>query len=291
MLFLREKTAVWDGKRDMRIWKSGAKKEKAVFLRKALSAVCIFLGSFSICVQAAPASLTSPDAAVYEQTDEESSRVGNLVEGSTFEYIGDVTAADGSVWHQITLSDGVNGYIRGDKEMEIRTTEPETEEQGGQEAASEEGGNTPVENEAEDAGMEADEQNAQENEEGGEPEDENEDSDENNAAAAVGIVQNHQEKKYVLNSTAKVKEREGAVDAAVDAPDQKPAKAGTDKTLLMGMAVVFFGAAAVYICLTRMRMLNYRIKGGGTLDADKEKLHRKIEKKKRRKKGKRMLKK
>lgn len=249
-----------------------------------MTAMCFFLGSLSLAVQAAPAALTSEDAAVYEQTDEGSSQIGNLVEGSSFEYIGDVTAADGSIWHQITMSDGVNGYIRGDREMEIRTEESAGEGQGEQETAPEEGEGTPAENEAEAGGVEADAQEAQENDnEAGESSGENEDSEENNAVAAVGNLQNNQEKKYVIAPSAKVKEREGFTDSIITIINKKGIKEGIDKTLFTGVAVVLFCAVTVYICLTRIRTLNCGINDGGTLETGREKLHRKIEKKKRRK--------
>jgi len=63
---------------------------------------------------AAPASLESSSAVIYGQAGEGSNAVGNLIQGSTFDYLGDVTAEDGSTWHKITTANGVTGYIRGD---------------------------------------------------------------------------------------------------------------------------------------------------------------------------------
>ena len=268
------------------VYRKGRKTVGAIFM----TAMCFFLGSRSLSLQAAPATLTSADAAVYEQADEGSSQIGNLVEGSSFEYIGDVTAADGSIWHQITMSDGVNGYIRGDREMEIRTEEAAGEGQGEQGTAPEEGGDTPAENEAAAGGVEADAQENRGNgneagEASGENEnpEENEELEENETVAAVGNMQNNQEKKYVLDSSAKIKEREGSADSTITIVNKKGIKERIDKALLMGMAVVLFCTVTVYICLARIRMLNCGINDGRTLEAGKEKLHRKIEKKKRRK--------
>lgn len=103
-----------------------------VSIRGIVLVMALILGGpFTLSVKAEPATLRSPDATVYEQTSEGSNLVGNLVEGGSFEYIGDVTAEDGSVWHQITTAGGVNGYIRGDREMEVGAAqEPAPEDQG-----------------------------------------------------------------------------------------------------------------------------------------------------------------
>ena len=74
-----------------------------------LGAACIFACTegFALVADAAPATLKSEDAAIYEQADESSNPVGNLVQGSSFEYLGDVTAEDGTVWHQGSTADGM----------------------------------------------------------------------------------------------------------------------------------------------------------------------------------------
>ena len=104
-----------NGIRKMIGQKSHGELNRGGYLRKtggfwsAVGIVCTVLviastGPFLLLVQAEPATLRSPDATVYEQTNEGSNAVGNLVEGGSFDYIGDVTAEDGSVWHQITTS-------------------------------------------------------------------------------------------------------------------------------------------------------------------------------------------
>jgi len=109
-------------KSDKKLDSQGYIKAGSGFMGTA-AAVCLAgalacSGIFMLEAQATPARLRSADAAVYEQADEGSNTVGNLVEGSTFEYVGDVTAEDGSVWHQVATASGVAGYIKGDKEIE-----------------------------------------------------------------------------------------------------------------------------------------------------------------------------
>ena len=266
-----------------------------------IAAAAAMTGCFTLPAQAAPATLRSPDAAVYEQADEGSGQVGNLVEGSTFEYIGDVTAEDGSVWHQITTSSGAAGYIRGDRELEIGAEEPapdpEAEGQGGQEAPGGEGGNAePEGNTPEEAGAgenpggEAGTASREEPEDdgGGEeeiPEEDNreeeEDSADNDDVVAVINMQNIRTKNYTLGMEGKIKERGSFAGLDTGNLDTGGRKAKIDKTLFASTVVVFFCAGAVYICLGRMRRLKWEADGGGNLEADKDRVYRKIEKKKR----------
>lgn len=97
----------------------GSRHRKCLF-HKALLAVCVLIlgGCFVLRAEAAPATLQSSSAVIYEQTSEGSTPVGSLVQDSSFEYLGDVTAEDGSVWHAVATSTGVSGYIRG--ELEVR---------------------------------------------------------------------------------------------------------------------------------------------------------------------------
>lgn len=64
-------------------------------------------------VKAAPAALETGSEAVYENADESSARVGNLVQGNTFELLESITGADGSTWYRISTSSGISGYIKG----------------------------------------------------------------------------------------------------------------------------------------------------------------------------------
>lgn len=236
-------------------------------------------GSIILSAQAAPATLTSSDATVYEQADEGSSPVGNLVEGSSFEYTGDVTAADGSVWHQITTSSGVNGYIRGDREMEIEAEESAPEEQAD---SSEESGSASAETGPEDGGGGADAEAAPEEDGVGNEEsaEENAGSEDNSTEAAVMTVQNNQAKKYVMNSSGKIKEREIFSETGAGIRNMKSPGAGIDKALFAGIAVVFFCAVTVHICLTRIRMLKGGTDGGETLNTGRNRTRKKTDKKK-----------
>ncbi len=98
--------------------KQGKKREKIerkyLAVLAGLSAAVLWLAAGNIVVLAAPASLESPSAVVYEQASEGSNAVGNLIQDSTFDYLGDITAEDGSNWHMVTMANGVSGYIRGD---------------------------------------------------------------------------------------------------------------------------------------------------------------------------------
>ncbi len=98
-------------------------KEREKIKESCLSILKVLVGFFvavywlavgNIVVLAAPVSLESPSAVVYEQASEGSNAVGNLIQDSTFDYQGDVTAEDGSTWHMVTMANGVSGYIRGD---------------------------------------------------------------------------------------------------------------------------------------------------------------------------------
>ncbi len=103
-------------------------KRLRLFSRAAGAAVCAW--SLVLPVKAESAALKSPSAVVYEMPDEQSSPVGNLVKDSPFEYAGDVTAEDGSTWHQVVTAGGVSGYILGETELEVN---PEAEASGRQE--------------------------------------------------------------------------------------------------------------------------------------------------------------
>lgn len=107
-------------------------KRLRLFSRAAGAAVCAW--SLVLPVKAESAALKSPSAVVYEMPDEQSSPVGNLVKDSPFEYAGDVTAEDGSTWHQVVTAGGVSGYILGETELEVNP-EAEPESSGRQEVS------------------------------------------------------------------------------------------------------------------------------------------------------------
>lgn len=134
----------WKGKAHE---KKSRRREKVkrtclLLLSVILSAAVYQLTAGSIIVLAAPASLESSSAVVYEQASEGSNAVGNLIQDSTFDYLGDETAEDGSVWHRIVMANGVSGYIRGDMVL----SPVETGETGTGTGAENEGTGTGAEN-------------------------------------------------------------------------------------------------------------------------------------------------
>lgn len=78
---------------------------------------CLLLGMGKMTAKAESALLVSKTAAIYENMDEESSVVGNLVQGSSFELFGSTAAEDGSMWYHVSAY-GVAGYVRGNVEIE-----------------------------------------------------------------------------------------------------------------------------------------------------------------------------
>lgn len=271
---------------------------------------------FLLSAQAEPATLRSPDATVYEQTSEGSNAVGNLVEGGSFDYIGDVTAEDGSVWHQITTAGGVSGYIRGDREIDMGTEEPVSE---GQEAPAGEGGNgdpvtnppeggeaTPAEegvNPGEEAGAAAGEEPRENDrgnvsvpsndnrEEPGEeeapqeeetPEGDAEGTPEDEGAVPVFHMQNNQTKKYIVDNSQKIKERGSFAEIDVGIEASKSRGLRIDKALIAGIAVVLLCGGMIQICWTKMKRMR-KGAGEGSIsipDGNKNRTHRKAERKK-----------
>ena len=249
-------------------------------------------GSFLLAAKAAPAVLSSPDATVYEQADEGSNAVGNLVEGSSFEYIGDVTAEDGSTWRQITTASGAAGYIKGDREIEV-----------GEEGASPEGRQAPVGEDSltaeAEAGSEEGGAGAEAgSEEGAAEEDENrreegepqadgdgletpEDNDSDDLIMADSSSrQNNRIKTYSLDTSGRIKENLSALsDGGTVKAQSRQAAGRIDLTLLLSTAVVLLGAITVFFFGRKMKRLR---PGTGDSEATKEsrnKTDRKNEKK------------
>ena len=271
-----------DDKKRERDWDKAPQPQRiegAVYIALALSAL------FTLSVKTEPAALRSPDATVYEQTSEESSPVGNLVEGGFFEYIGDVTAEDGSVWRQITTANGITGYIKGDREIETgMAQEPAPENQGGQESSDEEddfsGENASEESreagqdqgetsgQAEGEAAEGGEEEAAEDREGDNAEaPEEEDTQESGITAFP--MQNGQAKKYVVDSAQKIKERTDGEGLNADIKDTAGRKAGMDLALIASIAITLLCSVTIYICWKRMKLLK-----GGRIEAEKTDLDR-----------------
>lgn len=262
-------------------------------------------GSFLLAAKAAPAVLSSPDATVYEQADEGSNAVGNLVEGSSFEYIGDVTAEDGSIWRQITTASGAAGYIKGDREIEVGE-EPSPENQESQQAPVGEDGLTAEAEAGSEEGGAGEEASPEEggagaeagSEEGAAEEDENrreegepqadgdgletpEDNDSDDLIMADSSSrQNNRIKTYSLDTSGRIKENLSALSDGDTVKTQSRQAAGRiDLTLLLSTAVALLGAITVSFFGRKMKRLR---PGTGDSEAPKEsrnKTDRKNEKK------------
>lgn len=105
---------------------------------------CFLQKENGLVVKAAPAALETGSEAVYENADESSARVGNLVQGNTFELLESITGADGSTWYRISTSSGISGYIKGSSAVKkIEATEAQAvEDQAAEEALPQEDGVT-----------------------------------------------------------------------------------------------------------------------------------------------------
>lgn len=282
----------------------------------ALIVALILEGPFTMSVKAEPATLRSPDATVYEQAGEGSNAVGNLVEGGTFEYIGDVTAEDGSVWHQVQTASGITGYIKGDKEIETGREVPDgnqaaPEGEGGnggetgqppetdpavggeaegnpagEEAAPDPGEGTDTDGE-EPEGETEEEEDVEEGEEAGQDGDEGalegdagEDLGED-GAVPVFHMQNNQAKKYVVERSQKVKERGSYVQTGIDTESINGKRGGADLALIVGIAVVLLCSEVIHICWKRIKRMRKGSSGAGSssLEGNRAKPHRKAERK------------
>lgn len=242
----------------------------------------IFLaGGFALSVQAAPAVLDSASAVVYEQMSEGSTPLANLIQDGQFEYLGDVTAEDGSVWHAVTTQGGTSGYIRGDISVRVREdqeTEARAEAaeqnqtetpQGDQSEIPEAGAaEMPQENQASPAeepagaGEEtaADEPDGEDGEaaEGDEPGGETE-----ILPQQIQPVQNNQAKTYAPEAVGKkIKEQEsaGKKDAAADTRvlQGEGKDFGTDWPIVLCIGVFVISGLTALFCVSKIRKIRRR---------------------------------
>lgn len=289
---------------------------RAAGIREIVLALVLTVGGlFSLSVKSEPATLRSPDATVYEQTSEGSNPIGNIVEGGSFEYIGDVTAEDGSMWHQITTTGGVIGYIRGDREIE--TGKEGRGEGGGQPAQANppegefseenflgdnaEAGQNPgeagssMDNEApgeaessmdSEAPGEAEGSMGSEAPEEGEEEEAIQDSDgettEEDAVVPAFHMQNNQAKKYVVEGSQKIKERGSHAQMTIDTEEITGKRTGVDLTLVAAIIVMFICSGIIYVCGKRIKQLRRGSREAfiNVPDGNKPRGHRKVERKK-----------
>lgn len=99
------------------------KNRRAATASYIFFAICLFLFEGKT-VSAAPARLLSASAAVYETADENSNAVGNLVQGNTFELRESITTENGEQWYLITMSNGIQGYMKGEISQETGNPDP-----------------------------------------------------------------------------------------------------------------------------------------------------------------------
>lgn len=269
----------------------------------AAAAILMCMVSFTMFVEAAPATLRSSDATIYDQTNEGSNAIGNLVEGSNFEYVGDVTAEDGSIWHQITTSSGATGYIRGDREIEIGEEEPVTEGQGEEnvpkgepgaeeqnESTGEGGDRASAENEPEEGEERVPEQADGNGEEGANEDTSDEDNqaseeeqEEDGAVEALGhSMENNRSKSYSLELTERVKERDNlalVTDENVVSAKSVNKADKLDKTVILGIAIMLFCGITVYFLERRVKYLILEMGGQKTACESRNRVHKKNDRK------------
>lgn len=226
-------------------------------LLHALGAV-LFLGGYALTAEAAPAVLNAESAVVYEQTSETSAPLGNLVQGGSFEYLGDVTAEDGSVWHAVTIQGGAAGYIRGDAAIEQKNTEEQqadppaqevqTGEAGGEGAATQEAAEQEAiagEADRENAGENAVEEIPGETQEGMEPQ-------------QVQTVQNNRKRIYASQSLGQKLKETGNTGEPISVTEKEEwnVKKGDSKfdiTFIFCIVTAVVSAAAACLFIARLR--------------------------------------
>lgn len=242
----------------------------------------VFLaGGFVLSAQAAPAVLDSASAVVYEQTSEGSTPLANLIQDGQFEYLGDVTAEDGSVWHAVTTQGGTSGYIRGDisvrvqedQETEARAEaaqQNQTETPQGEQTETPEAGATepPQENQAPPAGEPA---GAGEETAADEPAGENGEAAEGKEPGGeteilpqqIQPVQNNQAKTYApeaVGKKIKVQESAGNKDAAADtrALQGEGKDGGADWPIVLCIGVFVISGLTALFFLRKIRQMRRR---------------------------------
>lgn len=240
-----------------------------------LLSAALLLGGSALSAEASPASLTSGSAVVYEHTSETSAPLENLIQDGTFEYLGDVTAEDGSVWHAVKTAGGASGYISGDIEIRALQTQQETPEHTGNEGNAGQAGNganaRQMGNEANagqtgEQGAPAAQETAGENGAAGTEESEDAETEGNAEDDGEGApeetlqprtVENNRVRTYAAEALGKkIKDRENkeAENAGAErkAQDGERKSSGTDRTFLLCIMVSVLSAATAFIFLKKL---------------------------------------
>lgn len=254
--------------------KSRRKLNSRIYRHLIFGVVCVIILSFGsvLPVEAVPATLDSASVVIYEQPGEWSTPVGNLVQDGAFEYLGDVTAEDGSVWRSVSAG-GISGYIKGD--AVIRET-------GGTQEVSEESNGAPEDgHEAEST--EAPVAPAADNRET-EPEDE--DETEETTALTAQTVQNNRTKTYATETSGgKIKEQENSGMEISESNAGSRTEAGKvhkiDGTLLMCIIIAFFSITLACIFGKKLKQIKKKTRKDGRPESLQGRNCKKNDKKKR----------
>lgn len=205
--------------------KQGGKRVKyrqAAMAISSLFAVSLFIFG-SIQANAKPAALVSPSAVVYETTDENSNAVGNLVQGNTFELKETITLESGMIWHSISMSNGAQGYVRGEVSTEIESSAAE-EESSNEEETSEETSS----------------------------------EEESSVTQELEISENTKKKTYSIQPDVS-RMREPTEQTQVSDTEkelQQTKRVSVDKTLILLICVTLLSAVFVYFSYTKIKLIS-----------------------------------
>ena len=104
--------------------------------------------------------------------------------------------------------------------------------------------------------------------------------EEDDSVIPVFHMQNNQTKKYVTDTSQKIKERVSAAGTDADIKDMAGRKGGIDLALTVAVVMAFLCSGTIYICWRRMK----RLKGGSIeaegIDGNRNRARRKAERKK-----------
>lgn len=227
-------------------------------------AICLFLFEGKT-VSAAPARLLSASAAVYETADENSNAVGNLVQGNTFELRESITTENGEQWYLITMSNGIQGYMKGEISQETGNPDPAP----GEEPEAEAPGGA----EGEDGEAEGQEDPEAE----GDPEEaQGEEAQFAGMAGGMQISDNTQDKTYSIKADAeRIRTHEAQTKAegvrtdsarTTQGSPMQNLKAGVDKALILLFSATILSALLLYGSYKRLKrqlFASYRHTGSG----------------------------
>lgn len=216
------------------------KNRRAATASYIVFAICLFLFEGKE-ASAAPARLLSASAAVHEAADENSNAVGNLVQGNTFELRESITTENGEQWYLITMSNGIQGYMKGEISPETGNPDPAPGEEPEAQAPG-------------DAEGEAGEEEGQEDPEaeGNPDEAQGEEAQSAGMAGGMQISDNTQDKTYSIKADAeRIRTQESQTKAESAQTDSawtaqsgltQNLKAGVDKVLILLLGVTILSA-------------------------------------------------